>query len=134
MSRLQSSLSPNKFLGLLAIFVGCIAGFSAAILKDLISALSELVKGVVPNDEYNILLLVVPVIGIVLCGIYCRYVVKDDMEFGCERVADALKSGQPRLRRHIMYAPIVACTLTIGFGGSSRIGGAYCLCRSRNRI
>ena len=116
---MRRSMSEKKFLALLAIVVGAAAGLGAAVLKDLIGWLTEVAKGLVPSDHYNFLFLLLPVVGIVLCGVYCRYVVKDDMEFGCEKISDTLKKGDYRLPRHLSYAPIIACTLTLGFGGSA---------------
>lgn len=116
---LDNKMSDNKFLVILAIFVGMISGFGAALLKDLITWLSNVVKDVFPADHYNVLFLVLPVIGIVICTLYSRYVVKQDMEFGCERIHQNLVNKNYRLPRSISYAPIVACSLTIGFGGSA---------------
>lgn len=121
--KIQAGMSPTKFLAIIAIAVGILSGFAAAILKNMVSYLSKVVKGIFPANEFNWLFLVVPMIGIVLCGIYCRYVVKENLEFGCERILRFLKAGIYRLKRSIAYAPIVACTLTIGFGGSAGAEG-----------
>lgn len=110
-------------MALLAIIVGGAAGLAAGLLKDLIGYLSEFVKGIFPADEFNWLFLILPVIGVVLCGIYCRYIVKDDMEFGTERILGFLRSGNYRMPRHLSYAPIIACSLTLGFGGSAGAEG-----------
>lgn len=122
-SKMQTGMSKTKFLAVLAIVVGIVSGIAAAVLKILIGSLSKFVKGIFPANEFNWLFLIVPLIGIVLCGIYCRYVVKDDMEFGCERILRSLKAGIYRLKKHITYAPIIACTFTIGFGGSAGAEG-----------
>lgn len=116
---LKNSLSPMKFLALIAIPVGILCGFGAALLKDLTSALTELVKGVFPDNHLNYLLLLLPVIGILLCGIYSRYIVKDNMEFSCERISTALKSKNYNLPKHLCYSPIIACSITLGLGGSA---------------
>lgn len=116
---LQSRMSEEKFMAVVAIAVGCVAGLGAAVLKDLINYTSEAVKTVFPADQFNYLLLILPLIGIVLCGLYCRYVVKDNMEFGCERIHQNLVNKNYNLKPHVAYAPIIACSLTIGFGGSA---------------
>ncbi len=116
---LDNKMSDNKFLVILAIFVGMLAGFGAAMLKDLITWLSQEVKDVFPANHYNVLFLILPVIGIIICALYSRYVVKQNMEFGCERIHQNLVNKNYRLPRSIVYAPIVACSLTIGFGGSA---------------
>lgn len=117
--RVRSGMSQQKFLAVLAIFVGSVAGLAAAILKDLINYTSSAAKALVPDNHYNFALILLPVIGILLCGIFCRYVVKQNMEFGCEKIANALKSGNYKLSSKLAWAPMVACSLTIGFGGSA---------------
>lgn len=116
---LQKSMSPLKFMAIIGIAVGLLAGFGAALLKDLITWLTDFVEGIFPPDQFNVLLLFLPILGVLLCGIYSRYIVKDDMEFSCERIAGYLNSGNYRLPRHLCYAPIIACSLTLGLGGSA---------------
>lgn len=118
-ARLQRSMSEKRFLAVVAIAVGCVAGLGAALLKDLINYTSDLVMRIFPADQYNYLLLVLPLLGIVLCGLYCRYVVKDNLEFGSERIHENLVNKNYNLKPHIAYSPMVACSLTIGFGGSA---------------
>lgn len=119
MGRLQQSMSDKRFLAVLAIIVGCGAGLGAAALKDLITYTTGVVKAVFPSNQFNYLFLILPLIGIVLCGLYCRYVVKDNLEFGCERILKNLQNKDYNLKPHIIYGPIVGCSLTIGFGGSA---------------
>lgn len=117
--RLRAGMSQQKFLAVLAIFVGSVAGLAAALLKDLINYTSSMAKALVPDNHYNFALIWLPVIGILLCGIFCRYVVKQNMEFGCEKIANTLKSGNYKMSSKLAWAPMVACSLTIGFGGSA---------------
>lgn len=117
--RVSSAMSQQRFLAVLAIFVGSVAGLAAALLKNLINYTSAVAKDLVPDDHYNFALILLPVAGILLCGIFCRYAVKQNMEFGCEKIANALKSGNYALNSKLAWAPMVACSLTIGFGGSA---------------
>lgn len=116
---LQRNLSDKKFMALIAIPLGILCGFGAALLKDLTSELTELVKGIFPADHLNYLLLLLPVIGIVLCGIYSRYVVRDNMEGSCDRISRYLAAKNYYLPKHLCYSPIIACSITLGLGGSA---------------
>lgn len=115
----KSLMSHKKFLLLLSVLVGLIVGCGAELLRFLIGKLSGWLLAFTDMLQAHWLLILLPVVGILLCGIYCRYIVKDDMEFGCQRIRNALNKGDYRLKRHLMYAPIFSCTLTLGFGGSA---------------
>lgn len=116
---MRNGMSEKKFLCLVAILVGLLAGIGAALLKDFINALSGFIRYVVPADVNSPVFIILPIVGVVLCGIYSRYVVKDNMEGGCERISLSLKQRNYYLPRHLTYSPIIACALTIGFGGSA---------------
>lgn len=116
-------MSEKKFLILLAVLVGLIVGTGAEILRFFIGTLTSWTFRMMDILDANWLLLLFPVVGVLLCGIYCRYVVRDNMEFGCQRIRDTLDRHDYRLRGHIVYAPIVSCALTLGFGGSSGAEG-----------
>lgn len=116
-------MSEKKFLILLAVLVGLIVGTGAEVLRFFIGTLTSWAFRMIDILDANWLLLLFPVVGVLLCGIYCRYVVSDNMEFGCQRIRDTLDRHDYRLRGHIVYAPIVSCALTLGFGGSSGAEG-----------
>lgn len=112
-------MSEKKFLLLLAVLVGLIVGLGAELLRFLIAKLSGGMMSLLDIVDANWVVIFFPVAGVLLCGIYSRYVVKDDMEFGCQRIRSALTARHYRLSRHLMYAPIFSCALTLGFGGSA---------------
>lgn len=115
----QRLMSEKKFLMLLALGVGVFAGLGASVLKLFISTLKHWLTGGMTLFGEHWLLLLLPVAGVLLCGIYSRYIVKDDMEYSTQRIHHAIVTRQYRMSRHLIYAPIVACSLTLGFGGSS---------------
>ncbi|MDE6198753.1 MAG: chloride channel protein [Muribaculaceae bacterium] len=112
-------MSAKKFIILLSVFVGLIVGVGAEVLRFLIGTLTGRLWALMSVLDAGWLLVLLPVAGVVLCGIYCRYVVKDNMEFGCQRIRQALDGHRYRLRPHLIYAPIVSCAVTLGFGGSA---------------
>lgn len=116
---MRGGMSQKRFLCLVAIFVGLLAGIGAALLKDFINALSDFIRNVVPANVNSPVFIIMPIVGVVLCGIYSRYIVKDNMEGGCERIFANLKRHNYYMSKHLTYSPIIACALTIGFGGSA---------------
>ncbi|MBD5259036.1 MAG: chloride channel protein [Barnesiella sp.] len=115
----QGLMTEKKFLIVTAVGVGLITGVGAEALRFIIGKITAGTFWLMDALDANWLLLLLPVVGVVLCGIYCRYVLKDDMEFGCQRIHDALLRKDYRMRGHIVYGPIVSCALTLGFGGSA---------------
>ena len=120
---MRGSMSELKFLALAAIVTGMAAGGGAAFLKFLIARISAVVTWAAPVDRYCLLFLIVPVVGIVLCSLFSRHVVKLDMEQGCERIRQNLLARNYYLPSRLTFSPIVACALTIGFGGSAGAEG-----------
>lgn len=115
----RTLMSKKKFLILLSVLVGLITGLGAETLRFLIGTVTTWLYALMDMLDAGWLLIALPVAGVLLCGIYCRYVVKDNMEFGCQRIRRALDSGNYRLPGHIVYAPVLSCALTLGFGGSA---------------
>lgn len=67
----------------------------------------------------NYALLAIPVAGIVLTGIFQRYVLRADITHGVRRLGADLKAGRYVLPSYLCYSPMIGSTLTLGFGGSA---------------
>jgi len=116
--------------------VGIVAGVAAFLLKKMIGFTTGLITAGVEPDHFNIRLLFFPLAGIVLTGLYQRYILHRNIEHGVERIEAGLRSHVYNLGSKYIYSPIVASTLTLGFGGSAgsegpiatvggAIGGAF---------
>lgn len=104
----------------IAALVGALAGFGAYVLKTFIGAVSQfLTGGTMDVSHANWGLIVLPVAGVVLTGIFTRYILKTPLEHGCERIDRDIKAGQYRLSPKIAIGNIIAATLSLGFGGSA---------------
>ncbi len=114
----ERHISEKQFLLVLALFVGIFGGFAAVILKTLIRIIEQLLTSDGPLTEANYTFFIYPVIGIVLAGLYVRYVVRDPISHGVTRVLYSISQNKSRLKRHNIYSSIVASSITIGFGGS----------------
>jgi len=64
------------------------------------------------------LFLISPAIGILLSGLFIKYIVKDDIEHGVTKILYAISQRKSRLKMYNLWASFVASSITIGFGGS----------------
>ena len=114
----EDHISERSFLLILAFVVGVLSGFAALLLKFLISIIASTLSEHINITGANYLYLLYPVLGILIVGIYVRYVVKDNISHGVTRVLYALSQNKSRLKLHNTYTSVVASSITIGFGGS----------------
>ena len=114
----ETHIKEKTFVVVLALIVGAVSGLAALLLKFLIGFIASLLTKHVHIAEGNYEYLVFPVAGILLAGMYVRYIIKDDIYHGVTRVLYAIAQRKSRLKPHNMYASLVASSVTIGFGGS----------------
>ncbi len=114
----EKHIKERSFLILLALVVGILGGLAAQLLKFLIHLISHSLTGSVVVTTANWLYLALPMAGIILTVLFVRYVVKDNISHGVTRVLYAISQRKSRLKKHNMYASLVASSITIGFGGS----------------
>ncbi|MDE6670358.1 MAG: chloride channel protein [Muribaculaceae bacterium] len=107
------------FILILASVVGCLAGLGAYIFKHLISLVAGIFTPHISDWGHNWWIIAVPLIGILLTGIFTRYIIHTNLTHGCAQLLQDLKEGSYRLRRNIIYSPIVGGTITLGMGGSA---------------
>lgn len=107
----------------MAVAVGITTGLAAAMLKGMISGFTELVSDFMDKNAPNYEYFLIPLFGIVLTGILCRYVFRRQLEHGVNRILDAISSDKPYLAPQLMYEPAIACSVTLAFGGSAGAEG-----------
>ncbi len=112
-------ISDRPFMFILATAIGLLAGVGAFLLKHLVAMVSRFLTGGLDAAGANILLLILPVAGIVLTGIFTRYVLRHNISHGVRRLMGSLKRKDYALRPQLTFTPILASTLTLGFGGSA---------------
>lgn len=104
----------------LAILTGILAGVAAWLLRVLIGLVTRgwlSLLGVHPGWAWTVLTL--PAAGLVLVVMFQRYVVRDDMNNSEARLRKAFRGGHYRLGWHLLWGPLAACPVTLGFGGSA---------------
>ncbi len=102
-------------VGLLA---GLFGGLAAVLLKNTVWYTHHLITEGFNISGENYLYFALPFIGILLTTLYLRFFVKDKINHGISKVLFAMSRNKSRLDSHNIYSPMIASTLTVGFGGS----------------
>lgn len=114
----ERHITEKNFILILSFVTGILGAGAALLLKFIIHGIQGMLTDHFNMEEANYLYLLYPVIGILLAGLYVRYIVKDDISHGVTRILYAISQRKSRLKPHNMYTSIVASSVTIGFGGS----------------
>ena len=111
-------IQERHFILIISFLVGICTAASAIILKWLIHLFQELLTGNFVDKGANYLYLIYPVIGILVAGLFVKYVVRDDISHGVTKILYAISQRKSRIKPHNTWSSIVASSITIGFGGS----------------
>ena len=112
----------RQFVLLLSALVGFSAGLGAAVLKNLVHLIKDLLtSGFVM--EFNYLYFIYPIIGMSLAIVFIKYGLKDKVGHGIPAVLYAISKRSSMMKRHNMFSSIVSSALTVGFGGSVGLEG-----------
>lgn len=116
--RIAGHLSPRLLLILLALITGLASGLAAFVLKSLVHLIQRLLTQNIAGGETSWLYFIFPAIGILLCTLFVRYVVRDDISHGVTKILYAISRKRARIKAHNSWTSMVASAITIGFGGS----------------
>lgn len=112
------NISQNQFILILSLVVGMISGLAAVVLKNTIHIVRFWVINQSERGEYNFLLLVLPMVGILITIILVRYVIKDSLSHGISKILYAISQTGGFIKAHHMFSNVLASTFTIALGGS----------------
>ena len=115
----EAHIADTPFLFIMSVVSGLTIGTAAFILKWCIRLITKLVTHGMKIADVSWILLVVPVLGILLTAIFVRNVLRTDITHGVSKIMADLKVGIYKLKAMICYAPIIASSITLGFGGSA---------------
>ena len=113
-----NNIKEKHFVLIVSFLVGICTAASAIILKNLIHFIQHLLSVNFEADQVNYLYLLYPVLGILLSGLFVKYVVRDNISHGVTKILYAISQRKSRIKPHNMWTSIVASSVTIGFGGS----------------
>lgn len=108
----------NQLILFVSFLVGILTALAAFILKTLIHFIQNLLTSGINEDSANYLYLIFPVIGILIAGLFVKYIVKDDISHGITKILYAISQRKSYIKLHNTYTSIIASSITIGFGGS----------------
>lgn len=114
----EKNIKEKNFILIISFLVGICTSAAAIILKNLIHFIQNLLSVNFAANEVNYLYLLYPVLGILLSGLFVKYVVHDDISHGVTKILYAISQRKCRIKPHNTWTSIVACGVTIGFGGS----------------
>lgn len=108
----------RQILIVISLMVGVCTALSAFVLKFLVGFIQHFLTREFEASEVNGLYLLYPAIGILLCSLFVRYLVRDDISHGVTKILYAISRKRARIKRHNRWSSVVASAITIGFGGS----------------
>ena len=111
-------ISDKQFMLLLAFVIGVLTAMAGMLLKWLIHQIEHLLTQGFSITGANWLYLLYPVVGILITGLFVRFVVRDDIGHGITKILYAIARKQSMIKGHNMWSSVVASGITIGFGGS----------------
>lgn len=103
----------------MVVIIGLLAGSGAFLLKTSVGFLSGLLTAGLNAFSDNVKLILLPLIGIVLTGIVTRYIMRQNLAHGTRQLRQRLGRGDYYLPPSLMINPIIASSITLGFGGSA---------------
>lgn len=103
--------------------VGLLTGVASAVLTWAIQRMSMLARSMMDLERGNWMLIVLPIIGILLTGLFTHFVLHRDIEHSSDKIDDSLRKGDYNISPKLTYGPVVASSLTLGFGGSAGAEG-----------
>lgn len=112
-------ISGRTLLIVLTVLTGIAAGVATWLLRVLIDFVTHHLLRLIDTSGFNPLFILFPVVGLLLAVMFQRHVVHDSMNHSEARLRDAFGKGNYRLNPHLLWAPLAACPVTLGFGGSA---------------
>lgn len=118
----QKHIPQYIFLVLLAIIVGVASGLTAFVFKKMIHAVAYTFIPHIRN-AFNWWIITVPIVGILLTGIFTRYIIHTNLTHVVAQLINDLKEKIYRLRHNLIFSAVLGGTVTLGMGGSSGAEG-----------
>ncbi len=111
-------IKQHQFILILSILIGIGSGLAAVTLKNTLYYTNYFLTNGFSYHGIYYLFLAFPVIGIILTILFIKYIVKDNISHGVSKVLYAISKTNSQIKPHNTFSSLIACTLTLGFGGS----------------
>lgn len=114
----DSHIKERHFLLFVSFLVGITTALAAWLLKSSILFFQVFLTENFSQENLNFSYLLFPIVGILIAGLYVKFVVKDDISHGVTKILFAISQRKSRIKPHNIYTSLAASSVTIGFGGS----------------
>ncbi len=114
----ERHIKERTFILGISFLVGICTALAAILLKTGIHSIQHVLTGRIVDENANYLYLIYPIVGILLSGLFVKYVVRDDISHGVTKILYAISQRKSRIKPHNTWSSLVASSITIGFGGS----------------
>lgn len=114
----EKYIKERQFILILSILIGFFASVAVFILETMIHALENYVMSLRADHQLNILIFILPALGLLLAYLFVRYIVRDEISHGITRILYAISQHKAIIKLHNIWTSIIASSITIGFGGS----------------
>lgn len=119
----KTRISPAPMIFILAFITGLGSGACAYALKEMIRHASRWLTSGLDSEWPDWMLVALPVAGILLTGIFVRYILRHDITHGVSRIIGRLRDKNYTMRTSSIWSPMIASTITLSFGGSAGAEG-----------
>jgi len=114
----EKHIRERYFILILSFVIGIFTSLAALLLKETIHFIQHILIDRAEATKANYFYLIYPVIGILITGLFVKYVVKDDISHGVTKILHAISQRKSRIKTHNLWSSLTASSITIGFGGS----------------
>lgn len=114
----EKHIHERYFILILSFIIGICTSLAALLLKETIHWIQHFLTARAEVTKVNYFYLIYPVIGILLTGLFVKFIVKDDIGHGVTKILYAISQRKSRIKNHNIWSSLAASAITIGFGGS----------------
>lgn len=115
----KAHIGDTSFMFIVVTVVGIFSGACAYLLKHAVAWVSRMLTSGLSAAGGNWILFVIPLAGIVLTGLVTRYVMRMNLSDGVRMLRQQLRRHDYRISPARIPYPLLASTITLGFGGSA---------------
>ncbi len=116
-------LTDTQFLSIISIFVGITAGIVAALIKNSVHGIHDILKMDTLRSIQHYAYFAYPLFGLLIAIIFAKYIVRSNIGHGIPSVLYAISEDKGRIKKHNMFSSIISSAFTVGFGGSVGLEG-----------
>lgn len=116
-------ISNDKFIYILAIVVGLLAGLASVILKNATHFIAVLFEKGSLHDYHSLFYFLFPSVGLFLVLLIRKFLLRSDVGHGIPMALFSISQKEGKMDRRNIISSILTAPITVGFGGSVGLEG-----------